>query len=90
MDTAKLCGEDFGWARSDFVPQCPFAECVDWYCTLTLSRSLIIPDRSSDVGTYGASGIGRLKAPKAQVTVNRMNICLDLSLAGDRAHWVTG
>lgn len=42
MDMAKLCGEDFGWARSDFVlfakqtPQCPFAECVDWYCTLTL------------------------------------------------------
>lgn len=91
MDMAKLCGEDFGWARSDFVPlakqtpQCPFAECVDWYCTLTLPRSLIIPDRSSDIGTHGASGIGCLKGPRAQVTMNRMNICLNLSLAGVRA-----
>lgn len=41
MEMTKLCGEDFGWARSDLVvsakqpPQCPFVGAFDWYCTLT-------------------------------------------------------
>lgn len=51
-EMAKLCGEDFGWARSDLVasaeqpPQCPFVGAFDWYCTLT---RINIPDRSSDI-----------------------------------------